>query len=388
MRRLRLGRKASERLQAGHVWVYRTEFADQLTPDSLETALLVDERGRLLGSALVDASSPVPARLYSRRERAFDGDWVRERLSAAAAWRRQILSGDVTGYRLAHSEADWLPGLVIDRFGDSFALQLNMQNYLPLQPEILEQLTADFGQLNCVVAEVSGKRLLWQGEADSAKSTYHFNSLQFESDLLKGPKTGAFLDQRENYQVTANWIEKLQVRKRGLDLYSSSGGFALHMAMVQESVEAVDSSAGAIERIRSNAKRNGINNIKAYEGDVRQYLKGLGTAHRYYDCVVVDPPAYAKQGRMKAEASRAYFELNVKAMNAVSPGGLLVSCSCSRAVSEGELLEIIRQAAAETRKSLTLLERRGQALDHRVLVEIPETSYLKCFYFAVNSNGQ
>jgi len=388
VRRLKISRKAAQRIEAGHVWVYHGETSEELSAETLESVLLVDERGRLLGSALIDGASAVPIRLYSRRELAFDKDLIAVRIAAALLWRQKLVSPDSTGYRLVFSESDQLPGLILDRFGDSLAIQLNLRNYLPYLDQVVSHLQDrlfDSKHFDCVVVEEGEKRSLFLGDRDRVKATYSINSLLFEADLLEGPKTGAFLDQRENYLAAENWVRRLGIKGKGLDLYSSSGGFALHLARVLDKVDAVDSSASAVERIAGNAQRNGITNVKAMEGDVKQFLKGLGQARRRYDCVVVDPPAFAKQSRQREEATRAYFDLNLRALSAVAPSGLYVSCSCSRAISDYDLLKTIREAAQETRKNLTLLEKRSQAIDHRESIDIPETSYLKSLYFSVSN---
>lgn len=387
MKRWKLSRKTSQRLDAGHVWVYRGEVGAELTAETLDTVLLVDERGRLLGSALVDGASPVPVRLYSRREQALDADFVASRLNAALDWREKLALDGSTGYRLAFSEADGLPGLTIDRFGRGLALQCNVRNYSGYLDLIVSQIQSRFdssGGIDCVVQEVSGERKLFIGDEEKAKAIYFLNSLEFEADLLNGPKTGAFLDQRENYLAAAMWAKRLRIDGRGLDLYSSSGGFAVHLARVLANVDAVESSRSAVTRIEENARRNHLDNVRAIESDVKQFLRGLGQARRQYECVIADPPAFAKQARQKEEATRAYYDLNLRALSAVAPSGLFVSCSCSRAVSEYDLLNVIREAAQESRKTLILLEKRSQSLDHREVISIPETSYLKCLFFSVS----
>ena len=390
MKRWRLSRKTAQRLDAGHVWVYRGEVEAELTAQTLETVLLTDERGRLLGSALVDGASPVPVRLYARREQALDAAFISARLAAALDWREKLALENSTGYRLVFSEADGLPGLTVDRFGSGLALQCNVRSYSEFSDLIVSQIQQRFessGGIDCAVRELSGERNLFLGDEEKAKPIYLLNGLKFEADLLNGPKTGAFLDQRENYLAAANWVKRLGINGRALDLYSSSGGFALHLARTLDKVDAVDSSKSAVERIQENAQRNCLENVRAIESDVKQFLRGLGQARRQYECVIADPPAFAKQARQKEEANRAYYDLNLRALSAVAPSGLFVSCSCSRAVSESDLLNVIREAAQESRKTLTLLEKRSQALDHREVISIPETSYLKCLYFNVSPSN-
>lgn len=388
MKRWKLSRKTSQRLEGGHVWVYRGEVDAELTPETLETVLLTDQRGRLIGSALVDGASPVPVRLYSRREQELDSEFVAGRIDSALEWRRQAVTDGSTGYRLVFSEADRLPGLIIDRFGSGLAVQCNVRNYNKYLETIVSKVRAEFepeGGIDCAVHEVGGERELFFGDIAKAKTIYRLNTLQFEADLLLGPKTGAFLDQRENYIAAELWAKKLAITGRGLDLYSSSGGFALHLARVLDKVDAVESSKSAVSRIEENARRNELTNVRAIESDVKQFLRGLGQARLQYECVIADPPAFAKQVKQKEEATRAYFDLNLRALSAVASSGLFVSCSCSRAVSEYDLLTILREAAQQSRKALTLLEKRSQSLDHREVISIPESSYLKCFYFSVSA---
>ena len=387
MRRLKLGRKAAQRIEKGNVWVYRGELQEEVAADHLEEALLVDERGRLLGSALIDGASPVPVRLYSRREEAFDLKLIESRLEVAAAWRKRVVGAGNTGYRLVFSEADGLPGLTVDRFGSALALQLNLRNYGPFAGDIVSALGGMIQEgpaIHCAVVEVQGVRSLLVGDADKSRPIYQLNSLQFEAELLEGPKTGAFLDQRENYQAAVQWVDRLGIGGRGLDLYSSSGGFAMNLAAKLSRVDAVDSAKSAVARIEANCRRNGIENVRAIEADVKQFLRGLAQARQRYDCVIVDPPAFAKQAKQKEEANRAYYELNLRALSAVAPSGLYVSCSCSHAISESDLVTIVREAASESRRTLSLLEKRTQSLDHREILTIPETGYLKCLYFCVH----
>lgn len=386
MRRLKISHKASQRIEAGHVWVYRGETRDELAADTLEQVLLCDERGRLLGSALVDAKSPVPIRLYSRKEQLFDAQFMQKRVSEALAWRRTLAIGNSTGFRLIFSEADGLPGLIVDRFGGALAMQFTMRNYHALSPDLMQAIENELMPVtvNSAVVEQDGERRLLTGAIEAATASYLLNGLELQADLLNGPKTGAFLDQRENYLIARNWAERLCGTGSALDLFSSSGGFALHLAQVVKHVDAVDSSPQSISTITENARRNGIDNIKAIRADAKQFLRGLGQARRRYECVVVDPPAFAKSAQQKTEASRAYYDLNLRALAATASAGLFITCSCSRAISEADLLEIIRQAAAESRRTLTILEKCRQSHDHREVVNIPETSYLKCLVFRLN----
>jgi 23S rRNA (cytosine1962-C5)-methyltransferase len=215
------------------------------------------------------------------------------------------------------------------------------------------------------------------GEAP-AELTVHMNGLAFHADLLRGQKTGIFLDQRENYAAAARYAHG-----RALDCFTSTGGFALHLAAKCESVEAVDSSGPALAMAESNRAANAIANVEFREADVFEILAGYSSARREFSTVVLDPPAFAKSRRNLDAAARGYKEINLRALRLLGPGGILVSCSCSHHVSEAMLLEIIAEAALDSGRELRVIERRTQAQDHPILLTVPETHYLKCIILQV-----
>jgi 23S rRNA (cytosine1962-C5)-methyltransferase len=204
------------------------------------------------------------------------------------------------------------------------------------------------------------------------------NGLAFHADLLRGQKTGIFLDQRENYAAAARYAHG-----RALDCFTSTGGFALHLAAKCESVEAVDSSGPALAMAESNRAANAIANVEFREADVFEILAGYSSARREFSTVVLDPPAFAKSRRNLDAAARGYKEINLRALRLLGPGGILVSCSCSHHVSEAMLLEIIAEAALDSGRELRVIERRTQAQDHPILLTVPETHYLKCIILQV-----
>jgi 23S rRNA (cytosine1962-C5)-methyltransferase len=204
------------------------------------------------------------------------------------------------------------------------------------------------------------------------------NHLTMEADLLHGQKTGVYLDQRENYLAAARFA-----RGRALDCFTSTGGFALHMAASCETVEGVDSSADALRTAGRNAKANSITNANFREANAFDYLSGMASARRRFDTVVLDPPAFSKSRSNLDAALRGYKELNTKALSLLSPGGTLITCSCSHHVSEASLLEVVAEAALDCGRTLRILDRRTQAQDHPILLTVPETLYLKCLIFEV-----
>jgi 23S rRNA (cytosine1962-C5)-methyltransferase len=207
---------------------------------------------------------------------------------------------------------------------------------------------------------------------------FQMNQLRWRADLMKGQKTGVFLDQRENYTAAARYAHG-----RALDCFGGTGGFALHLARLCESVDVVDSSAAALQTAAENAALNGLTNLQFRNADAMDYLSGLVNAHRKFETVIVDPPAFTKSRSAKEGAMRGYKDINLRALRLLDAGGILVSCSCSHHVSEADLLEVIAEAALDTNKQLRVLERRTQSQDHPILLTVPETHYLKCVILQV-----
>jgi 23S rRNA (cytosine1962-C5)-methyltransferase len=202
------------------------------------------------------------------------------------------------------------------------------------------------------------------------------NGLALRADLIHGQKTGIFLDQRENYRAVAGYAHG----GRALDCFTSTGGFALHLAAHAEQVEAVDSSETALAAARLNAQANGIGNIDFQEADVFQLL---AARKGRYSLIVLDPPAFAKSRHNLDAAITGYKEINLRALRMLASGGILVTCSCSHHLSEAALLELVAQAALDAGRTLRVLERRAQSQDHPILLTVPETLYLKCVILEV-----
>jgi 23S rRNA (cytosine1962-C5)-methyltransferase len=285
-----------------------------------------------------------------------------------------------------HAEADFLPGLIIDRYDDAFVVQALDQGMDKALPEIVAALERQFRPQAIVARHDSAVRMLEElpreikvvsGELDKPV-VIHMNGFKLEADLIHGQKTGVFLDQRENYRAAARYATGT-----ALDCFTCTGGFALHLAHACERVEAIDSSETAVTTARRNAAANHITNIEFKEADVFEILAGYSSARRKYDIVILDPPAFAKSRKQVDAAARAYKEINLRALRLLNPGGILVTCSCSQLVSEAMLLEILAEASLDTGKTLRILERRTQAQDHPILLTVPETHYLKCLIVQV-----
>jgi 23S rRNA (cytosine1962-C5)-methyltransferase len=215
------------------------------------------------------------------------------------------------------------------------------------------------------------------GELDGPV-TVHMNGFQLEADLLRGQKTGIFLDQRENYLAASRYAWG-----SALDCFTSTGGFALHLARTCEQVEAIDSSGPALAAAERNAEANGISNVAFREADVFEVLSGYASARRVFNTIVLDPPAFAKSRKQIDGAMRGYKDINLRALRLLPAEGILVTCSCSHHVSEAMLLEVVAEASLDAGRTLRVLERRTQAQDHPILLTVPETLYLKCLVVQV-----
>jgi 23S rRNA (cytosine1962-C5)-methyltransferase len=343
---------------------------------------LLEPRGKAAASALYDPKSPAPIRVYQRGRREFDEDLVLERWRSAIRWRQSVVDHDSTNaFRVLHSEGDLVPGLIADRFGPHLAFSVGMRSWVKHLPALVREAPAEWN-LKSSAAEI-------QGESPEALSgapdpiPYKVNGLNFFARSAGGQKTGAFLDQRENYLALLKWMNTLTSKEYGLDLYSSNGGFARHMAGAIGRVEAVERGQAAIELLEMGLRKDAVPNVKAVRSDVQEFMQGKAQARRSYDAVVVDPPAFAKSRRERDSALRQYAAINAKALRLVRIGGLFVTCSCSHHVSAADLLEVIREVAVQNEKTLQILEMRSQSSDHPILLQVPETEYLKCLYFRV-----
>ncbi|HTW58026.1 MAG TPA: class I SAM-dependent rRNA methyltransferase [Terriglobales bacterium] len=428
--KLKVSQRGATRLKSGHVWVYRSDIvsADGVTPGSLVT--VTDPRGKTLGTALYSSSSQIAVRLISHDPVVDLPALIRERIAAAITYREAVVR-DTNAYRVIFSEADFLPGMIVDRYNDILSLQILTQAMdgntvretliseltLRLSPAagvpatgvptagvpgtvvsgtvvpvtivpvtiapvtiapvtIVERVDPRVRELETLPPRVSGRL---QGTKTS--TTFTMNQIQFYFDALEGQKTGAFLDQRENYAAAAQYAHG-----EALDVFCYQGGFALHLAPRCSQVTGVDSSRPALEVADRNAALNGERfagkdagrEIEWIEANAFDLLKDYAASNHRYDTIVLDPPAFAKSKRDLDAAMRGYKELNLRVLKMLRPGGILVTCSCSYHVSQSNFLEMLASAALDAHRTLRLLEIRGQAKDHPILLNVPETCYLKC----------
>lgn len=388
LRRVSVSARGASRLKAGHVWVYRSDVvsADGIGPGAL--VAVSDGRGKPLGTALYSSSSQIALRLISPGVVEDLPALLRRRIADAIAYREQVVK-DADAYRVVFSEADYLPGLIVDRYNDMLSMQVLTQamDADVARQTIISELCTRFDPAS--IAERTETRVreleqlasramgLLQGEKTS--TVFTMNGVRFHYSALSGQKTGAFLDQRENYAAAREYA-----RGEALDVFCYQGGFALHLAPNCSPITGVDSSRPALEIADQNATLNG-QEIEWLEANAFDVLKDYASAGRQYDTIVLDPPAFAKSKKNLETALRGYKELNLRALKMLRPGGSLITCSCSYHVSQADFLEMIGQAGVDTRRRIRVLEVRGQAKDHPVIPSIPETNYLKAVFVRVSN---
>src|SRR5713101_7917022 len=334
---VKVSRRGAERLRGGHVWVYRSDIvsADAIPPGAL--VAVADLRGKFLGTALYSSSSQIAIRMISPAAVGDLPGLLRERIQAAIGYRERVVR-DTDAYRVVFSEADFLPGLIVDRYNDILSLQVLTQamDTEPVRQAIVSELSQRLKP--AAIVERTDPRIreleqlparpssLIQGEKSG--TVFSMNGIRFHYDALEGQKTGAFLDQRENYAAAAQYA-----RGEALDVFCYQGAFALHLAQHCSRVTGLDSSHPALEVAEQNTALNG-REIEWIEANAFDLLRDYADAGRQYDMIVLDPPAFAKSKRNLDTALRGYKELNLRALKMLRPGGILVTCSCSYHVKE------------------------------------------------------
>lgn len=399
-------RRASDRLRAGAVWIYASDIEAIGVPDESNPPALLpvaDNRGVLLGTALYSPASQIALRVVAR-EALDEAQWhtlFEQRLKRSIQRRKAMLTSATDSVRLCFSEADELPGLIIDKYAGLAIVQLLakgldtaaireictrvLREELRLET-ILERPDARVCELEGMSTPTAGP--LWAGDPEKPilQTEFLLNGLRFQYDAGSGQKTGAFLDQRLNYAAAKEWAKRLGATGRALDVCTYQGGFALHLAEVCQFVTGIDASRASLEVAERNVEANRERlqaEVDWLEADAFQLLRDWSQNGERFDAIVLDPPAFAKSIRAVEGALRGYKELNLRALHMLRPGGLLVSCSCSHHVSLRDLEEAITSAAADAGRRVRLLERRGAAPDHPVVLTLPETEYLKCVILEV-----
>jgi 23S rRNA (cytosine1962-C5)-methyltransferase len=381
-----ISRRGAERLAGGHLWIYRGDV--ERAPPALEggeTVLLVDGRGRFLAKAFWSARSKIALRVVTREEEPVDDAFFARRLASAIDLRARAF-GDERFVRLVHGEADLLPGLVVDRYGDAAVVQ-TLVPATDRRKALLADLLQQALRVEVVVERNDVRVRELEGLAqtkgvlrgrDPGPVEYREGEVRMRVDLLAGQKTGAFLDQRENHLRAGEYA-----RGRCADCFSYAGGFALHLARRAEAVTAVEMQPTAAGLLRENAALNRAANLEVVEANAFDWLRDRAEEEPAFDLVVLDPPAFAKNKDALPAARRGYKEVNLRALQILRPGGVLVTASCSYHLSEEQLEALVLDAANDAGRTVQLLERRGAGRDHPVLLGVPETRYLKALFLRV-----
>ena len=380
MASVKISRRGAKRIRNGHLWVYRSDVGTADDAAGGQIVRVSDEAGNAVGQAFYSDQSEIALRFLTTGEETIDREWWRARLRRSAA-RRASIALETSAYRLVYSEGDLLPSLIVDTYDDVLVMQTLSQGTEQLKSTLAELLGEEFTPRTIVerndarVRELEGldrRAATLYGEA-SEEIEINQHGVRFLASPLGGQKTGAFLDQRENYLAA-----RRVAHGRALDCFTFNGGFALHVASACESVLGIDVSADAIAAAERNAVRNSAGNVEFRAANVFDAMREFEAGGERFDTIILDPPAFAKNRASLASAARGYKEINLRALKLLNPGGVLVTSTCSYHLSEEMFLEIIADAALDARRRVQLIEKRGQSSDHPVLLGVPETHYLKC----------
>ncbi|MBL8955997.1 MAG: class I SAM-dependent rRNA methyltransferase [Myxococcaceae bacterium] len=372
--------KAAKALRRGYPWVYRQDVESGTGAKPGAVVDVVDGQKNPIGQALWASESPIALRLVTRGAVKFDDDVLEHRLGEAL--RRRTAYAGRDAYRMVHGEADLLPGLFVDRYGPALVMQ-TLSEGMNVRREHIARLLCELTGVKLVVARDDGsgrdfeklpreKRVLVG--SGSTEAQWHEGATVFRADLMADFKTGSFLDQVDNHLRAAELGGG-----EALDAFTYHGGFALALARTCSSVVAIEQDEAAAARCAANATANGASNVTVHNTNAFDALKSFDHEERKFDTIVIDPPGLMKRKSGQGNALRAYHELNLRAMRCLKPEGLLVSCSCSGKLNREGFEEMLREAAADAKRQVQVLERRGAGLDHPTLFGLHETEYLKCY---------
>lgn len=366
-----LKEKEERRLVRGHLWVYRNELqADPALDDGTVVDIFSSTR-RFVGRGFYQAQGGIAARILTRRQEDLGREFFAAALETALSLRARLFPG-ATAYRWVFGESDGLPGIVMDRYG-AIAVAHTQCAFYAAHADALAKAALAVEGIAGLTMEAPGDRRAF---GDCVEATdIDLDGLTLRVPLAGGQKTGMFLDQRCNAIAAAGLARGLRV----LDAHANTGQWALRMALAgAEHVTVADTSRGALDLAAVNAELNGVTGQCSFENAPAEEILARG---EQFGLIVLDPPAFAKSRATAAKALGRYQALNRAALRALAPGGCLVTCSCSHFVSQADFLEAVKRAAIAEQRSLQLLELRGAAPDHPVLLAMPETSYLKCAIF-------
>ena len=387
MTKITLRKTRETRVRSGHPWLYASEIERVEGESAAGVAEVYSAKGTFLARALYNPASQIALRILTTHDEPIDADFFARRVRTAWEYRQRFC--DVNSCRAIYAEADFLPGLVVDKFGEVLVVQvlsLGMELWKRELTDILVEVIRPEGiyERNDVpVRRLEGMQettgLLYGDVPDRVPMVE--NGIVYAVDVKHGQKTGFFLDQKENRAA----IAPLCPGARVIDMFCHNGSFALNAAKYgAREVTGVDISEEALAVARDNARANGLDaNFEAH--NCFDLLRALSDRGEKYDLVILDPPAFTKTRQMTERALRGYEEINLRGMKLVPDGGFLVSCSCSQHVDDAAFTAMLNEAARDAKKKLRMVEFRTQAKDHPILPASPETKYLKCAILQVLS---
>ncbi|NKI18045.1 class I SAM-dependent rRNA methyltransferase [Spongiibacter sp. KMU-166] len=391
---LRLAKNEERRLRGGHLWIYSNEVDKQASPlktfEAGQQVIVESSQGKALGVAYVNPQSLICARMLGNGDKAFGQKQIEQRIQQALELRDTLFPQPC--YRLIYGESDLLPGLVVDRFGDHLSVQFNTAGMEALREPVLAALHKLLAPKSILLRNDASVREL-EGLPSEIVSVYGDspedvelieNGVRFLAPLASGQKTGWFYDQRPNRA----WLRDLVPGKRVLDVFSYVGSFGVQAAAFGAAeVWCNDASELALEKAHENAALNGVGDrLNTLHGDAFAALRQLKDDGERFDVIIVDPPAFIKRKKDQKEGILAYRRINELAMRLLTPGGYLISASCSMHMPREELLDIVRAASRHVDRHAQVLAEGMQGADHPVHAAIPETRYLKAVLSRISRN--
>jgi len=380
MTTVKISTRGAKRIRLGHLWVYRSDIRDTDEAEAGAIVRVVDDARNFVGQAFYSDRSQIALRFLTTRDEVIDREWWRDRLQACAE-RRAPIAKQTNAYRLVYSEGDLMSSLIVDVYDGHYVLQTLSQGTDRIQAQLVQLLIDEFHPQSIVelndarVRQLEGLEL--RSGALQGDDPREIEVAQYGVKFIVSPrasqKTGAFLDQRENY-LAARQV----AHGRALDCFTFTGGFALHIAESCDNVIGIDISSDAVAAAERNSKLNNAQNVTFRTANVFDALRELETAGERFDTIILDPPAFTKSRETVKSGARGYKEINLRALKLLNPGGVLVTCTCSYHMSEQMFLDIIAGAALDAHRRVQIIEKRGQSSDHPVLLGVPETHYLKC----------
>jgi 23S rRNA (cytosine1962-C5)-methyltransferase len=381
-----LRKNEEHRIIAGHQWVFSNEIASlRGNPETGDIVELLRHDSKFLGLGFFHPHSLIAFRFLTAEQEDISTNFFERRIQRALALRQKLYPGAET-FRLAHGEGDFLPGLIIDKYNEFISLQIlsaGMEKQTALICDVLESIfhpkaiVARNDVAIRALEELPIEKKVLRG--NPSITIIDDDGVKFEVDILNGQKTGFFLDQRENRKA----IHRYAIGTTVLDCFCNEGGFALHAAAAQAgSVRGIDISESAIAKAHVNARLNTAN-MDFTTGDVLDTLRQLDEDRKRFGMIILDPPSYTKSKKNIPAALRGYKDINAAALRILTPGGYLISASCSHHITDDGFISAIEQAAVKAKRNIQLLEFSGAAPDHPVIPAMPETKYLKLCIFSV-----